>query len=753
MALPALTIFTGAFLLFLVQPLIGKYILPWFGGTPAVWTTCLLFFQTVLLGGYAYAHWLTDRLRPRTQAAVHLVLLAASLLWLPITPDAGWKPAPGDEPTLRILLLLAATIGLPYLLLSATGPLVQRWFSLAHPGVPPYRLYALSNAGSLLALLAFPFVLEPLTSRAAQGLGWSAGHLGFVALCAGCAWRVRRLAGAGPAAGQAAAETDPFAAGPTAADRLLWVLLPAAASVLLMGTTNKLCLDVAVIPFLWILPLGLYLLSFILAFDHPRWYARGPWVGLFAAGAGAVAYLLSAGSAVRLPVQIATYSLTLFAACMVCHGELYRLRPAPQRLTRYYLYVAAGGAGGGALVALGAPLLLDGYYELQAGLVFLAYLVGVICLLHQARPLALGAAVGALALSLLIPLLRAKAADGVEGWLAACALEWQRFHAERWREIVAVLLLLLAGLRGGGRVPAPTWTRRMPAVPLMLSVLLGMAFIIEAVEDRRWVRDAARNFYGTLQVKEFNADQPDSHFFLLAHGGTTHGLQFTGPDRSWWATTYYGAASGIGRAIDQFPGTRRVGLVGLGTGTLAAYGRPGDTFCFFEINPVIEHLARHRFTYLEHSPADLEVALGDARLVLEEELARGRPRQFDLLALDAFSSDSIPVHLLTREAFAVYLGHLRPGGVIAVHISNRYLDLKPVVAGLAAEYQLACVTLEDEPEKEDWWLYSTTWMLLTRDARFFEGELVRTAISAEPAHPRPPILWTDDHASLLGVLK
>jgi hypothetical protein len=746
MFLHALTIFLSAFLLFQVQPLIGKYLLPWFGGGPGVWTTCLLFFQALLLGGYAYAHLITSRLQPRAQAHLHLGLLAVALCTLPIIPDAGWKPAAGTEPVTHILLLLTVCLGLPYVVLSATGPLLQRWFSLTHPGVPPWRLYALSNAGSLLALLSYPFVFEPLLSRPAQGWAWSAGFGLFALLCGACAWRMRRLAAPAPTA-----EADPLAPAPTLLDRLMWLALPAVASLLLVATTNRLCLDIAAVPFLWIVPLAIYLLSFILCFDHPRWYDRRLFAALLAVGCGAVVHLLGLRAA-PLPLQVAVYSLVLLAACMVCHGELHRLRPAPRHLTAFYLTIAAGGALGSVLVGVVAPLALSDYRELQIGLVLLVYLAGVLSLLYRHRGLVHGLAAGTLAILLVVPALRAEAGLGFPVWVASLGRQIRFFAEDYWKESLAGFVVLVFCLRDGWRIGTGPWSRRLSAFPLMLSVLLGLLFIVQAVDDRRTVLVAVRNFYGTLKLRQYNETDPATHYHLLAHGETTHGLQLRQESFRGLAASYYGSTSGVGRVLDLLPGTRRLGLVGLGVGTLAVYGRPGDTLRFYEINPAVEPIAREGFTYLRDAVADIEIVPGDARLVLEDELARGRPQAFDALVLDAFSSDAIPVHLLTREAMTLYLAHLRPGGVIAVHISNRFLDLQPVVEGLARHHGLHAVTISDDPPDEEWWVHPTTWVLLSRDEALLTTPDLAVATEAREENPRT-VDWTDDHASLFGILK
>jgi hypothetical protein len=556
MVLPALTIFLGAFLLFQLQPLMGKFILPWFGGGPGIWTTCLLFFQTLLLGGYAYAHFLTSRLTPRRQAMVHLTLLGAALLVLPVMPGAGWQPEGSDAPVLRILLLLAGTAGLPYFVLSATGPLVQRWFSLAQPGASPWRLYALSNAGSLIALVTFPFVFEPLASRSVLGWGWSAGLVVFAGLCGALAWRVRDLPAGAPGSAEppksadgipragtdalsAANATEPPASATNSPvsslqppvspvsipasplqDRVFWFALPAIASLLLVAVTNKICLEIAAVPFLWVLPLAVYLLTFILCFDHPRWYSRTLWSALLVAGCGAIARCL-ADTAVALPVQVGVFVVTLLAAGMVCHGELYRLRPATAHLTGYYLLIAAGGAAGSLFVALGAPLLFADYREFQVGLVLALYFTGVICLLYRSRSLAIGPALGFLAVTVIVPALEAETGRGGAAWLASFGDKLGQFYPDNKLTIAACLVIVVVSLRDGWRIGRGEWRARMCAVPFLFCVLLGVVFVIQARKDGASVFAAARNFYGAYKVHLYNDDDLRGRCFALSHGGIT----------------------------------------------------------------------------------------------------------------------------------------------------------------------------------------------------------------------------------------
>ncbi|HTT63083.1 MAG TPA: fused MFS/spermidine synthase [Bryobacteraceae bacterium] len=677
MLLYALTILVSAFLLFQVEPIIARIILPWFGGSAAVWSTCLLFFQSVLLLGYLYAHWLYGKLRPRAQILTHILLLAASLAMLPIWPAASWKPSGAEDPSLRILLLLAATVGLPFFLLSTTGPLLQAWYAGRYRGAMPYRLYALSNAGSMLALISYPVLLEPRLGARGQALAWSCAYGVFVVLCAATAWMGRGAAAPEPPA-EPAPDTEK-----SWRTTFFWIALPACASILLLAITNHLTQNIAAIPFLWILPLSLYLLSFILSFENPRWYQRRMFLGLFAVAVGGMAYTLAPefqNSPIK--VMVPFFAAGLFICCMVCHGELARLKPHPSRLTFFYVMIALGGALGGVFVALIAPHVFSGFYELPAGLVACACVV--------------------------LAVLRADPESGLGG-------SWIR--------------------------PAP-----VGAALLTLAVAAYLGFIIH--ERRDDARVMVRNFYGGLRVLDQVAEQSDDPVRRLMHGTITHGEQYLNPAFQNRPTTYYGPNSGVGRAIrqDEESGPVRVGVIGLGTGTLAAYGRAGDYFRFYEINPLVVRLARSEFTFLKICRARLNVMLGDARLSLERE----PPEHFNVLVVDAFSGDAIPVHLLTSEAFELYFRHLQPDGVLAVHVSNKHLNLIPVVrlvaASLAKEARL--VDTGDEPND----VFGSTWMLVTSGAAFFDGPLMRSAAVAVPL-PRDLRMWTDDYSNLFQILK
>jgi hypothetical protein len=683
------TIALSAFLLFQVQPIMGRYVLPWFGGGPAVWTNCLLFFQALLLAGYAYAHWLGSRPNLRQQSTVHIVLLLASLVFLPIGPRADiWRPASSADPSGRILLLLAATVGGPYLLLSSTGPLLQRWFHLAEPGRSPWRLYALSNLGSFVALLSYPFLMEPFLRLHTEVAIWSVLYAGFVAVCAFTAWRAGAWFDAGRLrAGAPATKDDRLtdsADRPTWRTLLFWLGLSAAGSTVLLATTNQISQEIAVNPFLWVAPLAIYLLTFVLTFERDRTYHR---IG-FAVAAGVLApagcIVQSAAVAMSVAVQLLVFLAALFIGCMVCHGELARSRPSPGYLTTFYLTIAAGGALGGVFVALIAPRVFTEFSEYPVGL-------AAACLL------------------------------GFAGWAREGALA--------------------------------QWTSRNFAVrlPLMALLIGGFTAIVAATTAASQPALAKeRSFYGILRVSE-NIDL-NGLKRELKHGRILHGFQYVKSPKRGWPTTYYGPHSGVARALNALDRpNRRVAVVGLGAGTLAAWGRPGDTFRFYEINPEVEEIARTWFSYLSDSPAHTEVVLGDARVQLELELARGQSHDFDVIAVDAFSSDAIPIHLLTAECADIYARHLAPGGLLLLHISNLVLNLEPVAEGLAQHLGWKSVFLVSPPDP-DTGESGASWMLVTSNAEFLEKSgLGRAGVQWTGKTPAP-IAWTDDFASLWHVL-
>jgi hypothetical protein len=705
----ALTLFTSAFLLFGVQPLVGKFALPWFGGTPAVWTACMLFFQVALLAGYAYAHAVATRLPPRSQVKLHLGLLAltvavlaARALWVgsPVAPGPEWRPTGVEGLTGRLLAMLAVTIGLPFFVLSTTAPLLQSWFARAQPGVSPYRLYALSNVGSLLALLGYPFLVEPYVPRSLQGWGWAAGFTLFVVGCAVCArdlWKREAV----PASVQAASpgQASPAEEGtrPGLGRTLVWLGLSACASVLLLSTTNQLSQDVAAGPFLWVLPLALYLLTFILTFEREALYLRWLCVLLLILTVGGVIYSIFEGPHVSLPLQLLAHGGALLAGCMVCHGELYRLRPAPRHLSAFYLWVSVGGVLGGLIVGIVSPRIFDTFAE---------------------YPLALAACCG-----------------------------------------VALVVLL----------PRPTVERPVARLGRNLSVfvLAGVVcgLVVAVLDSRKEVRLTARNFFGVVQVLESDEGNAYRHQYSLKHGAITHGVQFVSPERRRQATAYFTPDSGLGLTIAEFRREReaeglspglRIGVLGLGVGTSAALTQAGDTVRFYEINPKVISLAQGEggyFSFLKDTPAKVDVIEGDARISLERELERGEAQRFDVLALDVFSSDSIPMHLLTEEAVAVYRKHLAPQGVLALHISNGHLDLVPIALAHARAFGMHATLVINETKGD---ALSSKWMILSPGADFSWGRTFAQASATvhrleldEPTR----IHWTDDRSSVLPVLR
>jgi hypothetical protein len=687
----AATVFIGAFLLFQVQPLVGKAILPWFGGTPAVWTTCMLVFQVLLFGGYAYAHLTSRYLTPRDQACLHIALLAVALVWLPIVPNPAWKLTASEWPALRIILVTVSSVGLPYFLLSSTGPLVQGWFSGTHPGQSPYRLYSLSNLASLLALLSYPFVVEPAFSIATQSLLWSGLFAAFAILCGASALLMPRQT-------MPAAQSEKFAprssvedvaanptgeaaaVGPTWGLIGLWFGMAMIPSVMLLATTNRVCLDVAVIPFLWIVPLALYLITFILCFDGEHWYSRRFYVIASGGSLLFVCWLFMLGSAgPAIILQVAGYFSALFFLCMVCHGELVALKPAPRHLTTFYLTISAGGAAGGLFVGLLAPLLFVSYYELHLGILGFS-LLSLTVLVREERRI---------------------------------------------------------------RLPLPAW---FPGATLVALLVGATALMSQIGRHASGSVAVSRNFYGVLKVEQKPAARAEDSVIEFFHGWIIHGTQFVVPEKRHIPTAYYGRSSGVGEALLRHHADRprHVGLVGLGVGTLAAYGQAGDRYRMYEINPDVITIARTHFTFLNDSPAEQTIVTGDARLALEAE----EPQDFDILVLDAFSGDAIPMHLLTREAMGVYLKHVKSDGLIACHISNLHFDLRPVLAGLAQEYGLKYVVRRSESDRQTA-TQAALWVLLARDR-----ELLASAVGLEPNSDsnRPPVLWTDERSNLLEVL-
>ena len=698
----AATTFLSAFLLFQVQPLIGKSILPWFGGGSAVWTTTMLFFQVALLGGYAYAHFISSRLSLRRQGYLHIGLLLAAILavllpnFTPIIPDPMWKPEGVGDPTLRVLLVLALTVGAPYTLLSATAPLIQRWFTHDHPGVSPYRLYSLSNIGSLLALLTYPILFERFLGLRMQASLWFWSYVVFAACCGLLAWRVARRARSDEVADDTHLEEGGTAA-VTPANVALWLLLPACASVVLLATTNQLTQDVASIPLLWVMPLSLYLLTFIVCFGDDRAYKPLRDVPLLAAGLGVGAYLLGAIT-MALLWQILLYAGSLFIACFALHGELVRLRPASRHLTAFYLMVSIGGALGGVLVAIAAPAFFTGYWEYHLSLVATAILVAL-----------------------------ARGLDLVRHPLPSAA---------RTR------LLLIAG----------------GAAALLGTVALSVVLLQDARGPHRQALHQTRNFYGTVRVFEFNTSNPEVAMQVMVHGRILHGSQYLKPEKRAAHTGYYGPKSGLGTAMQYHPLRGKqplhVGVLGLGAGMITSYAERGDTFTLYEINDTVSTFAEQQFSYLGDARArgaKVETLIGDGRLVLDRQLRKGGSLGFDILVLDAFTSDAVPMHLLTQEAFDLYWRHLKPDGVLAVNISNRHVDLSPIVRGIGAAAGKDVRWVSGDADDSTGVLYSV-WVLMSANRAFFDAPQVAAVLAPWPEQARAPMIWTDDFSTIYDLL-
>jgi hypothetical protein len=764
----ALTIFLSAFLLFEIQPMIAKYILPWFGGAPTVWTTCMLFFQVLLLGGYAYAHLVRSRTSGTGQTWIHLFLLGSSLLLLvfpgrvwdtSITASASWRPDLHTQPVRHILGLLAVSIGLPYFVLSSTAPLLQSWYGRRFPGVSPYPLYALSNLGSLLALLGYPFFIEWLLPLKTQARLWTWAYVGFALGCGFCALR---LAGSGRATSAVAGSDDPptgeartaaTPARPAPAHYLLWVGLAACGSTMLLASTNQLCLSVAAVPFLWLVPLSLYLVSFIICFHSERWYKRGVFQPAFALGAGLACVALYHQAGLNLEAEIAIYSLALFAGCMVCHGELVRLKPPQRYLTVFYLLVAAGGALGGVFVSLLAPAVFNGYWEYHLSLWGSALLLVIAVWrdkdswLYDCQPW--------------LPILIVVAACLFP---LALAVSVSRAEIPRdWRLPVMGLLatvLVVRMTRRSDHEPAALVSSDLSKFSLVAAlIMLGGILLINA---RKPSLDATRNFYGVLTIRESSRGDPTWHAYGLSHGPVVHGMQFQESSKRRLGATYYGKLSAVGvialghpRRSRTAPEDRhlRIGVVGLGVGTIAVYAEAGDYLRFYEINPdVIRFAASRYFSYLRDCPARVEVIEGDARLSLEAELRRNEPQQFDFLVLDAFAGDAIPVHLLTREAFEIYLQHLRePDGLIIVHVSNAYVDLRPVLWKTAEHFGLVPAWIH--APKEGRISGPSEWVVLAPNRTILDLPAIASQIKPEPFSSSSARLWTDDYSNLFQALR
>ncbi len=720
------TILTGSFLLFLVQPMVARMALPRLGGAPAVWNSAMLVYQALLLAGYAYAHWL-GRVRPRAQAAIHLGVLIVAALWLPIGLVA-MAPSAEAQPALWVPWLLGLSIGPLFFAVSAQAPLIQRWFSDASGGGDPYALYAASNLGSFAGLIAYPLLVEPLMAVRGQSLLWSGGYVLLIVLVLACATRLPKTAAVDHVAATSA---------PPGARRIAhWIALALVPSGMMLATSTYITTDIVAMPLLWVIPLGLYLLSFSVAFANDRWLADlltriAPITILLFGG------IIMGGVNERPFFSAGIALLLLFMISVALHTALYRKRPAPDRLTGFYLAMSAGGALGGVFAALVAPVVFDWTYEYPLLILAAGALVPQLYLFGQVR--------------------RLWTAEGPTKWIALAAM--------------VVVVAVVAGLRITD--PSGAFGESRQGVDFLVIATLGLAAIGARVPYMIVLAGAlilfggyrslelsiesgarVRSYFGVYTVRD--EPGPNGGTRELDHGTTVHGIQLRGsPARERTPTTYYAVGSGVGQAMLAAPALygpgARIGVVGLGTGTLSCYARPGQRWRFYEIDPAIVRIARDtgQFTYLSRCQPNPEIRLGDARIALAHDAADS----LDLLALDAFSSDSVPMHLMTREAFATYGRVLARDGLLLVHISNRFIDLEPVIAAAAREGGWIAVEMKYRPpsllvDRAS----ASDWVALSREPRAIAA-LRATDLDWRPLRPRKGFTgWTDDYSTILPLL-
>lgn len=705
----AITIFISAFLLFQVQPIIARYILPWFGGSPAVWSTSMLFFQIGLLLGYTYAHLISKYLETKKQVILHFILLGLSLLLLPITPSEALRPNSIDSPAINIIILLLSTVGIPYMLLSSTGPLVQQWFSKKYPDKSPYRLYALSNLGSLLALLSYPFIVEPNFGLDTQTIFWSIGYGVFILMCGWVGMLVyKSISDISPKLKVVESVNSIEEQKMSSWDPLLWLAFSASGSILLLAGTNFICQDVAVIPFFWILPLSLYLITFIIAFDSPRWYVRWFWIPLLVIICIKIFRMLAAHynfSSLPLTGQLFFYLGGMFLALMVAHGEMVRLKPPVKHLTFFYLMVSLGGAIGGVFVTFIAPEIFSDFWEWPLGFILVLLFTSVSLLRKPGFD---------------IPI----------------------FISSKFPITKSNVLTLTS----------------MIAI-FLVTISMYYSLKTSGFQDNfsKGVLASDRNFYGVLRVIESDKNT-SSHRYNMFHGQIRHGMQFQDPEKSRVPTDYYIPISGIGLAIQQHPKqlnnqSIHMGIIGLGTGAISTYLKPKDKFIYYEIDPSVERLAREYFTFLDDGGEQVEVIIGDGRVSMERELKEQGSRKFDILTVDAFSGDGIPVHLLTKEAFKLYFQHLNSDGILAIHITNRHIDLKPLVYNMAKEFNKDSILIKVIADKSKN-IARSIWVLISNNKEFMQNPEILKNITPWPntVHEKKTI-WTDNYSNLVKLLK
>ena len=727
----AVTLFLSSSLLFIVQPMIAKMVLPLLGGTPAVWNTCMVFFQATLLAGYLYAHASTRWLRFHHQAMLHIALLAASFLALPIVVASQHiEPPAAGMPVAWLLRVLLVTVGIPFFLVSSSGPLLQRWFTRTdHPlARDPYFLSVAGNVGSIAALLAYPALLEPSLRLAEQSSFWSGGYLALMALTTLCFFFVYRQSKAHllPADDAPHGGDSPTADAPSWKQRLHWILLAFVPSSLLLGVTTFLTTNVAAVPLLWIVPLVIYLLSFVLVFARRRLLPHTAMLRALPLWVLPLAWLIVFDTMLPVGFLGPLHLLTFFLAAMVCHGELARRRPDGRYLTEFYLSMSVGGVLGGLFNALIAPLIFTTVLEYPLALV-------LACALRPGRsenaktPLARG-------LDLALPVMLGAFALGMMSVLNA---------SESKAPLTLVLVFMVP------TILCFSFSGRPVRFALAVGALMVAGGSYAAAQEQ--ITHRSRSFFGVHRV----FDIPERNLRYLIHGGIIHGVQFLDPSRRREPSMYYHKTGPVGQvftAFDAQPEKTRVGVIGLGIGALAAYSKAGQDWTFFEIDPAIVDLAKdaRQFTYLSDSPARMRIVTGDGRIALSKEPAQA----FDLFIIDAFSSDAVPVHLLTREALRLYMEKLDAAGVVAFHISNRYLNLAPLLADLARDAGLVCLIRYDV-QKDDAVLVaktSTQWVVMARSPEALGTLMHDPRWRAMPARATR-LMWTDDFSNPLSLMR
>jgi len=759
--------FVGATLLFVVQPMVGKMILPLLGGTPAVWSTCMVFFQAALLAGYAYAHASASRLGMGRQILLHLALLLVPLAVLPLAVNPAFLRGGETNPVLDVLTLLIVSVGLPFLVVSATAPLLQKWFSrTGHAAAhDPYFLYAASNLGSMLALLGYPTLIEPRLhlrgdSWLTQTRLWSVGYVLLVVLIALCALALwhhgsRTTARAEP---ESTTETTATPEAPPGWPRCLrWIALAFVPSSLMIGATTYITTDIAAVPLLWVLPLAIYLLTFILAFGRwPRILHRLV-VTLTVPVVLIVYFLMLSGFKQRIWITVLWHFLLLFLIALACHGELALTRPSSRHLTQFYLLLSVGGVLGGLFNALLAPVAFGWLLEYPLVMALACLLVAGPRTSFPRSPLALGVdvilalAAGAVALvfysDLVVIRLDADFFTRLFRVPSATVAEWIT-PAELTLNKVLGYGLPLVGLFFLRR-------RRVTLAVGLFAVLLVGDFVDER-NSHTILR--ARSFFGVLRVTR---DTALTGYTELRHGTTLHGRQSLDQARRLEPVSYYHRGSPIGLVmaeLDRRSTVLRMAVIGLGTGTMAAFARPGDIITFYEIDPLVRAIATNRFYFAYVADAldrgaTVRIELGDARIRMDQVRKERPGEHYDLIVVDAFSSDAIPVHLLTREALRLYLDMLSVRGLIVLHLSNRYLSLEPVVANLAEDAKLDGRLLRHDSSPTAEGATASTWAVLARTPDAF-GQLLKdpgwTAAQLELS-PRVGV-WTDDFHNLLSVI-